>query len=70
MLEELSRDRSEALTIHVVYMQNKDNVRLGRGNDSDVRFSDISVSRSHAFIRVSRLGLYLEDNSSKFGTLV
>lgn len=59
MLEEVSRDRGEALTVYVISLHNKDNVRLGRGNDSDVRFNDISVSRNHAFIKVSRLGLYL-----------
>lgn len=45
-------------------------VKLGRGHDTDVRITDISVSRLHAYIRKSFKGFYyLEDNNSKFGTL-
>jgi len=43
---------------------------MGRGSDSDVRISDISVSRCHALIKYEKDGFYLEDNNSKFGTLV
>lgn len=45
-------------------------VRLGRGHDSDLRINDISVSRQHAVIRFKNDGFYLQDNMSKFGTLV
>lgn len=46
--------------------------KLGRGHESDVRVSDISVSRCHAILKFdqSDQGYYLEDNLSKFGTLV
>jgi len=70
ILESLSKDRSNLRTIHVITMQNKNNIRLGRGHDSDIRITDISVSRNHATIRNSKIGLILEDNESKFGTLV
>ena len=42
----------------------------GRGHLCDVRSSDISVSRLHAFINYENGKFYLKDNSSKFGTLV
>jgi len=45
-------------------------IKLGRGHDADVRVTDISVSRLHAFIKRATNGFfYLEDNNSKFGTL-
>lgn len=46
--------------------------KLGRGHESDVRVSDISVSRCHAILKYDSNdhGYYLEDNLSKFGTLV
>lgn len=45
-------------------------IRMGRGHDADVRITDISVSRVHAVIKKSQKGyFYIEDNSSKFGTL-
>jgi pSer/pThr/pTyr-binding forkhead associated (FHA) protein len=46
--------------------------KLGRGHESDVRVSDISVSRCHAILKydLKDHNFYLEDNLSKFGTLV
>ena len=52
-------------------MDARDFIKVGRGHDSEVRITDISVSRCHALIKKSIKGDYvLEDNSSKFGTLV
>jgi pSer/pThr/pTyr-binding forkhead associated (FHA) protein len=46
-------------------------VSIGRGTDNDLRVTDISVSRVHAFIKKNTNGdYYLTDNTSKFGTLV
>lgn len=46
-------------------------IKMGRGHDADVRVTDISVSRLHALIRKHPKGYFvLEDNHSKFGTLV
>ena len=43
---------------------------MGRGHDSDLRINDISVSRLHAMIKYKDGKFLLEDNISKFGTLV
>jgi pSer/pThr/pTyr-binding forkhead associated (FHA) protein len=43
---------------------------MGRGHESDLRINDISVSRLHAFIKFKDGRFLLEDNTSKFGTLV
>lgn len=43
---------------------------MGRGHESEVRVNDISVSRCHAIIKYKQDGFYIEDNRSKFGTLV
>ena len=52
-------------------MDNKDFIKVGRGHDCEVRVTDISVSRCHALVKVSNRGDFiLEDNSSKFGTLI
>lgn len=50
----------------------RDSVTIGRSNDNDIRANDISVSRCHAYIRYDQNeGIFvLEDNQSKFGTLV
>mmetsp|Transcript_68874 Transcript_68874/g.148577 ORF Transcript_68874/g.148577 Transcript_68874/m.148577 type:complete len:82 (-) Transcript_68874:15-260(-) len=51
-------------------MHNKERVRIGRDVDSDIRVSDIAVSRCHATIVFADNKFYISDNSSKFGTLV
>jgi len=44
--------------------------RIGRGHTNSILVSDISVSRSHAFISYREGKFLLFDNNSKFGTLV
>ena len=55
----------------MINFDNREFIKIGRGHDKDVRITDISVSRYHALIKKGPRGEYLlEDNSSKFGTLV
>lgn len=59
--------------VHLVMPdENMSTFKLGRGHESDVRVSDISVSRCHAILKYDSndCNYYLEDNLSKFGTLV
>ena len=42
----------------------------GRAIDSDLRIDDISVSRVHSFLSIIDGQFFLEDNDSKFGTLI
>jgi pSer/pThr/pTyr-binding forkhead associated (FHA) protein len=46
--------------------------KMGRGHESEVRVCDISVSRCHSLIKykADKGRFYLEDNLSKFGTLI
>ena len=51
--------------------EHKPFIRIGRGTDNDLRVTDISVSRIHVFIKRDTDGFFfLEDNESKFGTLI
>ena len=70
ILESINSGVDSGKTINVISFQDKKNIRLGRGHDSDIRLSDISVSRNHANIKLTSSGLFLDDVSSKFGTLV
>ncbi|OMJ71568.1 hypothetical protein SteCoe_30187 [Stentor coeruleus] len=56
--------------IHVLNLDDKKVIRLGRGYDSDMRIPDISISRNHACINIRSSGLYIQDLNSKFGTLI
>jgi hypothetical protein len=68
VLESVTSNTSKV--IHVVNLQEMVQIRVGRGQDCDVRVTDISVSRLHSIIKRSQEGFfYLDDNHSKFGTL-
>jgi pSer/pThr/pTyr-binding forkhead associated (FHA) protein len=57
--------------VHVIDMREKSYIKIGRGHEVDIRVTDISVSRLHARISQGPEGdFYVEDNKSKFGTLL
>ncbi|TNV74236.1 hypothetical protein FGO68_gene11599 [Halteria grandinella] len=61
---------AQGKVIHVVDMSKCEEAKIGRGNDVDVRITDISVSRLHALIKKTPKGyFFVQDNKSKFGTL-
>ncbi|CAG9333531.1 unnamed protein product [Blepharisma stoltei] len=70
VLEASGQGKGNAKGAHVITFSNNSTVKLGRGHESDVRISDISVSRCHAIIRFENNQFILEDNNSKFGTLL
>ena len=65
-----NKNSSELNIIFVISLKNNNFVNLGRANNSNIRLSDVSVSRNHAKITFSNGEFYLEDFGSKFGTLV
>eukprot|EP00382_Lankesteria_abbotti_P000781 CAMPEP_0113844246 /NCGR_PEP_ID=MMETSP0372-20130328/141_1 /TAXON_ID=340204 /ORGANISM="Lankesteria abbotti" /LENGTH=582 /DNA_ID=CAMNT_0000813249 /DNA_START=152 /DNA_END=1900 /DNA_ORIENTATION=+ /assembly_acc=CAM_ASM_000359 len=58
--------------IHFSSLAGKDELKLGRGHESDVRIPDVSISRYHATIRFNETEreFTLDDHKSKFGTLI
>mmetsp|Transcript_34134 Transcript_34134/g.68915 ORF Transcript_34134/g.68915 Transcript_34134/m.68915 type:complete len:421 (-) Transcript_34134:114-1376(-) len=71
VLENMVRDSQQHATrgLHVFSLAEKV-LKLGRGHESDVRIADVSISRCHATIRFQRGHFLLDDNKSKFGTLI
>ena len=64
-------DKNTSRMIHMLTVsENKTEFKLGRGHESEVRINDISVSRCHALVKYREDGFYVEDNISKFGTIV
>lgn len=62
--------QKEVKTIHVVTDKNVETATIGRAFDAGMRVPDISVSRYHANITFKDDHFYLQDNTSKFGTLI
>jgi len=71
LMESMPLDKNSSRTIHMLTPTSaKPTFKLGRGHESEVRINDISVSRFHAVLKYREDGFYLEDNNSKFGTIV
>ena len=69
VIESVSNTNSK--TIHVINFTSRSRIKVGRGQNAEVRITDISVSRLHTFITCTKFGnVFIEDNQSKFGTLV
>lgn len=58
-----------AKVVHVFDLR-YDTFKVGWSMETDMKISDISVSRTHSFLYVKNSKLFVEDNGSKFGTLV
>ena len=57
--------------IYIVNFDNKNTINIGRSHDSDLRITDVTVSRTHCKItKTEKNELILEDSHSKFGTLI
>lgn len=70
-LETFCKDKNFGKIVYVLKPDlDKMQIKLGRGHDADVKISDISVSRVHARVTMTKNGFLLEDNFSKFGTLL
>lgn len=71
LLESMPLDKNTSRNIHLLTVSSEQSeFKLGRGHESQVRINDISVSRCHAIIKCKQDGFYIEDNTSKFGTII
>jgi hypothetical protein len=70
VLEAINKEKTENKYLYIIHMKDKQKIKIGRANDSDVRITDISVSRNHSNLKLFEGSFYLEDNNSKFGTLL
>jgi len=64
------QEQGNASTLSLIVPTDSDSIKLGRGHQCDLRISDISVSRIHAFLKFSEGKFLIYDNESKFGTLI
>ena len=58
-----------AKVVHVFDLR-YDSFKVGRSVETDMKIADISVSRTHSYFKVKDNKIVVEDNGSKFGTLV
>lgn len=70
ILDEIKPDSPGNQILYVVGLNEKESVSIGRANDAQIKLSDISVSRLHAKLKLLNNTFFVQDNTSKFGTLV
>jgi len=72
IVKQLSDDTEGNHNVHVFGLQDTDKkpLQLGRSNEIDFQIQDISVSRIHAELSLTKNKVYLQDKGSRFGTLV
>eukprot|EP00829_Urostomides_striatus_P014825 TRINITY_DN4509_c0_g1_i1.p1 TRINITY_DN4509_c0_g1~~TRINITY_DN4509_c0_g1_i1.p1 ORF type:complete len:292 (+),score=50.37 TRINITY_DN4509_c0_g1_i1:57-932(+) len=71
ILESNFQSARYAKTVHVISSSSSNySLKIGRSTDANIIIDDQTVSKYHAFISYSQNGFTLEDNKSKYGTLV
>ena len=57
--------------IYIISFDEKNSISIGRGQDSDMRLTDVTVSRIHSMLlRTKENKIIIKDIGSKFGTLI
>ena len=70
IMESLTLDKNKNRFLYLISLDKNKILKLGRGNDSDIIIGDLSVSRVHSVLILDNKKIYIEDNNSKFATLV
>ncbi len=56
--------------VHIIDFKNLKQLKVGRGHDNQVRITDISISRLHCKLICMKKEIYIDDQGSKFGSLI
>ena len=70
ILESLTLDKENNKFLYIISLNKSREIRVGRGQFCDILLSDVSVSRIHCILVVEGKNIYIQDNDSKFGTLI
>ena len=71
IFESLTLDKNKNKYNYIVSLnENENKICIGRDKESNILFSDISVSRTHCMLNIENNNIYINDNDSTFGTLI
>ncbi|CAD8211543.1 unnamed protein product [Paramecium octaurelia] len=70
LVENINKEKNLCNEIYLIHSLLSDNIKIGRGFQCDIKAQDITVSRHHATIKLTDGNFMIQDNKSKFGTLV
>ena len=72
IFQSIQIDSNNKSFIHILSFYKRNKLSIGRSNDCDILFPEHSISRHHCFIHYDKKSerLFLEDNSSRYGSLI
>ena len=70
ILESIRFDNYRVKYFHIISFDKRKTISIGRDENCDLSCVEVSISKKHCFLKKEGSYLYLEDNKSKFGTLV
>ena len=70
VVETVRDDKFKTRFLHIISYDDKKTISIGRSSECELSIPELSISRNHCLIHKVNLNLFLEDNFSKFGTLV
>jgi hypothetical protein len=70
VFESLTLDKNQNRLNYIVSLDQNKKIFAGRAHDSNVVFSDTSVSRTHCIFTLEGKNAFIQDNNSTFGTLI
>lgn len=70
VFEKISLDSNGNRFLYFVNFNENSQINIGRGHEANLILEEISVSRIHCIISKVQKSFYIEDNASKFGTLI
>ena len=70
ILESFRNDNYKSNFFHILSLENKDLFVIGRAEETDFCIPELSISRFHCILHIQNNEIYLEDNGSKYGSLI
>lgn len=70
VFELMKADKYKNKYIYIISLDNRRCINIGRSSECELSIPELSISRFHAIIHKNQGELFIEDNKSKFGTLI
>ena len=70
VFESMKADKNKNKYIYIISLDNRSCINIGRSSECELSIPELSISRFHAIIHKRKGELFIEDNKSKFGTLI
>ena len=70
VFESMKADKNKNKYIYIISLDNRRYINIGRSSECELSIPELSISRFHAIIHKNKGELFIEDNKSKFGTLI